>query len=116
MKSARFRNWFAYRENIEAPVKVFDLTRDITCSVDLAESKPDIVEEALSIFEEAHTPSLWYSNPEDTEGERAAKTEKAKKQLIKSTRPNSRQPQTMKELKMMLDAQKTITNNYPDEN
>ena len=33
MQSARFRNWFAYRENIESPVKVFDLSKDITCSV-----------------------------------------------------------------------------------
>ena len=115
MQSARFRNWFVYRENIEASVKVFDLTRDITCSVNMAESRPDIVQEALSIFEEAHTPSLWYSNPEDTEEERAVKTEKAKEQLIKSTKPNSRQPQTMKELKKMLDAQKTITNAYPDD-
>ena len=101
MQSARFRNWFAYRENLEAPVKVFDLSRDITCSVNLAESNPDIVQEALSIFEEAHNPSKWYSNPEDTEEEREAKAGKAEKQIIKSTRPSSRRPQTMNELKKM---------------
>ena len=115
MQSARFRNWFAYRENNEAPVKVFDLSGDITCSVNLAEYRPDIVQEALSIFEEAHTPSLWYSNPEETEEERKVKSEKAKNQLNKSTRPNSRRPQTMKELQEMLDAQENMTNNYPDD-
>jgi arylsulfatase A-like enzyme len=115
MQSARFRNWFAYREGFRERVKVFDLSRDITCSVDLAESRPDIVQEALSIFEEAHVPSLWYSNPEDTEEERVAKEEGAKDQWIKATRPNSRKPKTMQELKKMLDAQETIVNTYPDE-
>ena len=115
MQSARFRNWFVYRDHIEASLKVFDLSKDITCSIDLAASRPDIVQEALSIFEEAHAPSKWYSNPEDTEEERAIKEEKAKSDFSKVTRPNSRQPQTMKELKEMLDAQQTILNTYQDE-
>ncbi|MBA7576571.1 hypothetical protein ES708_18412 [subsurface metagenome] len=78
-------------------------------------SKPEIVEEALEIFKEAHSPSIWYSNPEDTKEERDLKTEKAKKQLLKSTKANSRQPKTMKELKKMLDAQKTRSSTYRDE-
>jgi arylsulfatase A-like enzyme len=90
MQSARFRNWFAYREGFRERVKVFDLSRDITCSVDLAESRPDIVQEALSIFEEAHVPSLWYSNPEDTEEERVAKEEGAKDQWIKANQKQCR--------------------------
>ena len=80
----------------------------------MAEDEPDIVKEALSIFKEAHSSSKWYSNPEDTEAERAQKREEAKLNLIKSTRPNSRQPQNMKELKKMLDEQKAMTNTYPD--
>jgi arylsulfatase A-like enzyme len=112
MQSARFRNWFAYRENFTAPLKVFDLSKDITCSINRAETNPHIVKEALAIFEAEHIPSLWYSNPEDTEEERALKREKAKTDFSKVTRPNSRRPQTMKELKQMLDAQQTLMNNY----
>jgi arylsulfatase A-like enzyme len=115
MQSARFRNWFAYRENISSPVKVFDLEKDITCSIDLAASRSDIVKEALAIFEEAHSPSLWYSNPEDTEEERAIKQEKAKTDYSRVTRPNSRRPQTMKELVEMLEAQESMVNSYPDD-
>lgn len=115
MQSARFRNWFAYREHMETPVKVFDLSKDIMCSINLAGSEPGMVEEALRIFEEAHTPSQWYSNPEDTQEERAMKIEQAKSDFSKVTRPNSRRPQTMKELKEMLDAQQTLVNTYPDE-
>jgi len=114
MQSARFRNWFVYRENISVPVKVFDLSKDITCSINLAESRKDIVKEALSIFEEAHTPSKWYSNPEDTEEERSIKIEKAKTNFIKVTMANSRRPKSMKELKKMFDEQKTKRSTYPD--
>ena len=115
MQSARFRNWFACREGVGAPVKIFDLSGDISCSVDLAESRPEIVKEALSIFEEAHTPSLWYSNPEDTDEERAMKTLRAKTDFIRVTRPNSRQPRSMRELKEMLEAQESMVNSYPDD-
>jgi len=114
MQSARFRNWFVYRENISVPVKVFDLSKDITCSINLAESRKDIVKEALSIFEEAHTPSKWYSNPEDTEEERSIKIEKAKTNFIKVTMANSRRTKSMKELKKMFDEQKTKRSTYPD--
>ncbi len=114
MQSARFRNWFAYREKISEPVKVFDLSQDLMSSIDLAESKPEIVKEALAIFEEAHTPSKWYSNPEDSEEERATKKEQAKAEISKVTRPNSRRPQSMAELKEMLNAQKEITNAYEE--
>ena len=115
MQSARFRNWFAYREGIDAPVKIFDLSGDISCSVDLAESRPEMVKEALSIFEVAHTPSIWYSNPEDTEEERAMKTQVAKTDFIRVTRPNSRRPRSMKELTEMLEAQESMVNSYPDD-
>lgn len=74
-----------------------------------------IVKEALSIFKEAHSPSLWYSYPENTKEERAIKAEKGKKQLLKSTQANSRQPKSMLELQKMLDAQKTLSNTYQDE-
>jgi arylsulfatase A-like enzyme len=115
MQSARFRNWFVYRESYTDSVKVFDLSKDITCSVNLAKSVPEIVEEAHEIFKKEHVPSLWYSNPEDTDEERAIKREKAKSDFSKVTRPNSRRPQTMGELQEMLDAQKTLANTYDDE-
>lgn len=112
MQSTRFRNWFAYRETPADSVKVFDLSKYIRCAINLAESKPDIVQEALAIFAEAHTPSKWYSNPEDTEEERAIKKEQARDDFSKSTHPNSIRPQTMQELQKMLSAQKTRVNAY----
>ena len=51
-------------------------------------------------------------NPEDTKEEISLKKEKAKTDFSKVTRPNSRRPQTMKELKQMLEAQKTIMNDF----
>lgn len=112
MQSARFRNWFAYRKNYTDSIKVFDLSNDISCSKNLSETHPEIVKEANTIFKKEHSPSKWYSNPEDTEEERALKKEKAKTDFSKVTRPNSRQPKTMKELKQMLDAQQTLMNDY----
>jgi arylsulfatase A-like enzyme len=112
MQSTRFRNWFAYRESYKAPINVFDLAKDISCSINLAESNPEIVQEAMKIFKKEHTPSIWYSNPEDTKEEISLKKEKAKTDFSKVTRPNSRRPQTMKELKQMLEAQKTIMNDF----
>jgi len=61
-KSAiRKGNWKAVRvglkKNPDAPVQLFDLSKDIEETKDLAKDNPEIVEEMLKIFKKEHTPS-----------------------------------------------------------
>jgi len=63
-KAVRWENWKAIQRNINtnpnAPVLLYDLSKDLAEENDLAGSHPELVTRALSFFDEAHVPSeLW---------------------------------------------------------
>lgn len=55
-QAARFENWKAVRNGIDRPVEIYDLSMDAAESNDLSGTRQDLVEKALSIFQEAHRP------------------------------------------------------------
>jgi len=108
-QSTRFRNWFAFRKHPDDPIQLWDLSKDITCDIDVADSNPAIVKEAISIFVESHENSQWYVNPGETKEEIDIKRKKAAGSIQKSTFANSRYPNSIKELESILEQQKGIT-------
>ncbi len=60
-KAARWGDWKAVQvginKNPDAPVAIFDLSKDIQEKNDLAEARPNLVKRAQEIFAEAHVPS-----------------------------------------------------------
>lgn len=63
-KAARFGNWKAVQmdinKNPNAPIEIYDMTKDIGEENNLAAAKSDLVTRAKEIFKDAHTPSpLW---------------------------------------------------------
>ncbi|MBC8872742.1 MAG: arylsulfatase [Planctomycetes bacterium] len=56
VQAARFGNWKAVRNGIDKSIEIYDLTEDSAESNDLAKSRPDLIEKAQKIFDEAHRP------------------------------------------------------------
>ncbi len=60
-KAARWGQWKAVQTGIaanpDAPIEIYNLSEDPGETTDLAESRPDLVQRAREIFEEAHEPS-----------------------------------------------------------
>lgn len=93
-QAARFRNWFAFREHPEMSLQLWDLSSDISCKNDVADSNMEIVEEALQIFNDSHRDSEWYVNPGDPEELIERKRIKAERagMIQEPVRANSRIP------------------------
>ena len=49
-------NWKAVRNGLDKPIEIYDLNRDSAESKDLATSRPDLVQRASEILQEAHRP------------------------------------------------------------
>ncbi len=77
-QSIRLDRWWAYRDHPSSPVELYDITADINCTNDLAESHPEIIAEIKQIFTGGRTESEWYANPGESEEQKAVKLEKAK--------------------------------------
>jgi hypothetical protein len=56
VQAARFENWKAVRNGVDRPIEIYDLSVDAAESNDFASIRPDLVEKAQAIFEEAHRP------------------------------------------------------------
>ena len=60
-KAARWGDWKAVQtginKNPNAPIEIYDLSKDIGEEKDLAEVRPDLVKRAKEIFTDAHEPS-----------------------------------------------------------
>ena len=55
-QAARKDDWKAYREDPEADIELYDLSRDIGEENDLADERPDLIEVFARIFEEESRP------------------------------------------------------------
>jgi len=96
-RSARFRNWFVYRDHPDKPFQVWDLSGDISCLYDVSTEQTDVIREAMMIFNHAHTPSKWYINPGESKESIERKMEKVKIEgsYQKSIRANSKYPEEL---------------------
>jgi len=93
-QSARFRNWFVYRDHPGKPFQVWDLSEDISCLYDISSFRNDVIREATMIFNHAHSPSEWYINPGESKESIEEKREKVEMEnsYQRSTRANSKYP------------------------
>ncbi len=56
-QSVRFGDWVAIREPmLSGPVQLFNVVNDVSESMDMADSLPDLVEKAMAFMDEAHVP------------------------------------------------------------
>jgi len=55
-QAARFGDWKAVRNGINHPIEIYDLTADSAESHNLADARPDLVQRAKAILQEAHRP------------------------------------------------------------
>ena len=76
-QSIRMDQWWAYREHPSKAIKLYDITEDLACMNDLAESNPEIIGRVRQIFAKAHTDSEWYVNPGESKEQISAKRDKA---------------------------------------
>jgi len=63
-RAVRFGDWKAVQvdvnKNVDAPIELYDLSKDIGEEDNVADKNPDLVAKAKSMMKEAHTPSpLW---------------------------------------------------------
>jgi arylsulfatase A-like enzyme len=93
-QSARFGNWFAYRDHPDDSIQVWDVSTDISCLYDVSPEHKDIVSEALRIFTDAHSPSEWYIEPGESKESIEKKRERVRREnsYQKSIRANSVYP------------------------
>lgn len=56
-RAARDGRWKMIEQPLYSPIRIYDLATDLGETKDLAEEKPEWVERAQQIFEEAHVPS-----------------------------------------------------------
>ena len=68
-RAVRFGNWKAVQLELNKkknpPIELYDLSKDIGESNNIADSHPQIVHEAKTMFEQAHTPSKIWPFPFD---------------------------------------------------
>ena len=66
-QSARFKDYKFFREHPSKNIEVYDLSKDIGETEDLASKRPDLVEKALEIFNDAHVDSVYFINPGESD-------------------------------------------------
>lgn len=73
-KAARWDDWKALQTGIskdpDAPIQIYDLSKDIREENDLAADRPDLVKRAREIFAEAHVPSPNWSFTAPSKGKK----------------------------------------------
>ena len=57
IQAVRFGNWKAVRNGLDHAVELYDLASDVGETKDLASANPKLVDRAVSIMNECHTPS-----------------------------------------------------------
>ncbi len=66
-QSVRLGKWYAYRAHPDQPLEVYDIEKAPASTNDLALEHPEVVQQVLNVFEQAHSPSTWYINPGESE-------------------------------------------------
>lgn len=91
-QSARFGQYFTWRDDPGSPIQVYDTTVDAENTHDLAREHPHLASRARGIYDEAHEDSLWNRNPTESDSEFEAKRNRAAADglLQITTRPNTR--------------------------
>lgn len=57
LQAVRIGNWKAIRSNPDSPVELYDLSIDLAEKNNVAEKNPDIIEQAIKLFDESHFES-----------------------------------------------------------
>ena len=76
-QAIRLGPWSAYREHPSKPTELYRIDTDMSCTADVANDNPDIVQEIERIFAEAHENSEWYINPGESNESIELKRKKA---------------------------------------
>ncbi|MFK7851026.1 MAG: arylsulfatase [Akkermansiaceae bacterium] len=59
-QAARWGDWKAVRPKPMGEIEIYDLSKDLAETKDLATDRPDLVKRAIEIFDDAHTPHpVW---------------------------------------------------------
>ncbi len=75
IQATRFGNWKAVKNGIDAKIELYDLSIDAAESHDLSSMRPEIIEQAQTIFNRAHTDDANW--PMHGKSESRLKSEKA---------------------------------------
>lgn len=86
IQATRFENWKAVRNGLDRSIEIYDLASDVGESIDLAGSRPDLVQRASKILKEAHRPDPnWpLTGPTEEHKTRAKEAWRIKKQRDQS--------------------------------
>ena len=79
-QAVRIDKWFAWRENPNQPVQLWDTEIDIESEHDISADHPDVVQQVLEIFEAEHVDSEWFLNPGETDEEFRVKCQRAERE------------------------------------
>lgn len=79
LQAARFGHWKAVKNGPTAPIELYDLTNDVSESVNLASQKPEVVAQAESLMKSARTEDPHWPLVTKKAGKKAAQKGKAKK-------------------------------------
>jgi arylsulfatase A-like enzyme len=92
VQAARKGRYRAHRLHPSKPTEIYDLLADESSTTDLAQKRPDLVEQFEQIFLDARVPSPWYVNPGETKQQIAAKRKLAadRGEMIELVPPNHR--------------------------
>ena len=90
-QSARIDNFWAFRPEPGAAIRLFDLDKDLQCLDDISGDQPEIIKRVMEIFSFAHSDSEWYRNPGESDEIWKAKKTMAEEEgsLQTSTRANT---------------------------
>jgi arylsulfatase A-like enzyme len=92
VQAARKGRYRAHRAHPSQPTEIYDLVADEGSTNDLAQKRPDLVEQFEQIFRDARFDSPWYVNPGETKQQINAKRKLAadRGEMIELVPPNDR--------------------------
>ncbi len=70
MQAVRIGKWKAVRNDVNTPIELYDLERDIGETHDVSQNRPDLIAQVKNIFQEARTESnfeYWKMSPKKSD-------------------------------------------------